>query len=357
MNNTVLSIIIPVYQAEAVIEQCISAIANQECTDELEVILINDGSTDYSWEKCKKIAEHYSWVRIYTHDNQGVSYTRNKGIQYANGKYIWFVDVDDIIIDGCLKKILPIIKQEDPDILFFGYKSKLKRKKLNEFDTFPGIKSGMRKKEEFLSEFWKLYSENLIHNVGTKIYRRKMVLDNHVLFADKVSICEDALFCVEALSNADNIYIFNDVFYCYNLECNINSLNSGYRHNYLAAVELLFAKLSEIVGEEEQAINYYYLASLKSVFLNEFRIRGNKYKRIKNLFQSISIDKIKEKTNDLKFGKDDKYFWNRFVSQDYQACYFYLLKIHIKNSFVKSNFYNICFDVFYSLYKLVFGRR
>lgn len=111
--SKLLSIIIPVYKVEAYVEECLRSCAEQEnvSPEDYEIILVNDGSPDNSWEICERLAEEFSQIRLFTQANAGVSVARNKGINEAQGDFIWFVDSDDWIEAGCLQRILPYLRQ------------------------------------------------------------------------------------------------------------------------------------------------------------------------------------------------------------------------------------------------------
>ena len=114
--DKLISIIIPVYNAKEYIKECAKSIVN-EITEQMEVIFIDDGSTDNSediYNKYKNIKD----VKIIKQRNHGVSYTRNKGIDEAAGKYIMFVDADDYLKKGWSKILLSNIEEEDEYIIF-----------------------------------------------------------------------------------------------------------------------------------------------------------------------------------------------------------------------------------------------
>ena len=91
-----ISVIVPIYNAEAYLNRCLDSIINQTYSD-LEIILINDGSTDNSLDICLEYASKDKRIVVYNQTNKGISKTRNKGIELATGDYIGFVDSDDII--------------------------------------------------------------------------------------------------------------------------------------------------------------------------------------------------------------------------------------------------------------------
>lgn len=123
-NNTILSIIIPFYNVEDYIERCLNSILTQNVSSELyEVIAINDGSKDGSLEIAERIAKEHSNIIVISQENKGQSAARNHGVRIAKGDYIWYVDSDDWIEDGCLTKILNIINGSEVELYTFGHKN------------------------------------------------------------------------------------------------------------------------------------------------------------------------------------------------------------------------------------------
>ena len=91
-----ISVIVPVYNVKNYLEKCLDSIINQTYKN-LEIILINDGSTDESLDICYMYEKKDKRIKVYNQENHGLSYTRNRGIELARGKYIGFVDSDDVI--------------------------------------------------------------------------------------------------------------------------------------------------------------------------------------------------------------------------------------------------------------------
>jgi len=108
-----LSIIIPVYNTERYIEQCLHSCLEQDLsTDEYEIIVINDGTRDDSMSIVEKIANANTNIRIISQENRGLSAARNRGLSIAQGKYVWFVDSDDWIEKNCLRFLLEKMEQD-----------------------------------------------------------------------------------------------------------------------------------------------------------------------------------------------------------------------------------------------------
>ena len=118
-GTPLITVIIPVYQAKQYIAKCVESI--QRCrTNNYEIILIDDGSTDGSGYLCNQISSHDTRIITLHQNNQGVSHARNRGIENARGKWIWFVDADDEVVPNALDILTDAIKDSDSDTILSG---------------------------------------------------------------------------------------------------------------------------------------------------------------------------------------------------------------------------------------------
>ena len=114
-----LSIIISIYNCEKYINECLQSVCEQNMK-EIQIICIDDCSQDDSLQKTRKFAQKYNFVEIYENEkNIGLGATRNRGIQYALGKYVMFLDADDYIEKNILDKVILYAEEENADILLF----------------------------------------------------------------------------------------------------------------------------------------------------------------------------------------------------------------------------------------------
>lgn len=123
MSSPLISVIVPVYNCEKYIDDCIQSIITQSYSP-LEIILINDGSTDESALICDKYSSEYSYIETIHKLNGGVSTARNVGLENANGEYVMFVDGDDMLESNAIETLLTTLKSTKADIaegLFLGY--------------------------------------------------------------------------------------------------------------------------------------------------------------------------------------------------------------------------------------------
>ena len=196
--NMIISIIIPVYNVELYIEECLSSILNQEFKD-LELLLINDGSTDSSLEICKRISLANSNVKLFSQKNNGTASARNKGINNANGDYIWFIDSDDIIRGDSLTLISDILKKTNRDLLFFNMST---FNVDNELKIEPNLKRNLIVKDTLIGE--NNISQFFNSSVCRYIYKRDFIIKNNLVF-DINQYYEDAYFNIKVFNKIKNI--------------------------------------------------------------------------------------------------------------------------------------------------------
>ena len=121
MNNPIVSIVIPVYNVENYLIQCLDSVVSQTY-EFLEIILVNDGSTDRSGEICNKYAENDKRIKVFHLDNSGSAEARNKGLDIATGKYVMFLDSDDYLEKDGIEKLLVLAETKALDMVCGRYK-------------------------------------------------------------------------------------------------------------------------------------------------------------------------------------------------------------------------------------------
>jgi glycosyltransferase involved in cell wall biosynthesis len=119
MVNIKLSVVIPVYNVEDYIEECINSVTNQNHND-IEIIVINDGSTDESWNIVMQLSEQKQNVKCFSYENSGLSVARNRGMSHAGGEFIMFLDSDDILLENSLLTIKNELEKTKVDCLYYS---------------------------------------------------------------------------------------------------------------------------------------------------------------------------------------------------------------------------------------------
>jgi glycosyltransferase involved in cell wall biosynthesis len=226
METGLISVIMPVYQAESWLEDSIRSVLNQTYK-KYELILVDDGSSDRSGLICDKMAELYQNIRVFHQENHGVSSARNLGLDNVAGDYILFLDCDDSIPEYTLELLAEKMSKEDVDIIYFTFCRCYLSGKRNR--VVIDLQEGSFGGEEIKETFIKFFDSNIAHNIGTKLYRREVLED--VRFDENASIYEDVRFCLAAMKKAQKIYYLDKCLYNYEYK-NENSLVTIYKENY-----------------------------------------------------------------------------------------------------------------------------
>lgn len=197
--SELVSVIVPVHNGEAYLENCIESILAQ-AYEELEILVINDGSVDATANICKRLSEQHTCLRVITLPDLGVSAARNSGLEQAQGAYIMFVDADDRLRPGVLKGLHDILTATNADMAgcgFAAWETEKEWERLRQ-EEMPRNLTGEQAVTTYDN---KRYLEEGILRGNTrcwsKLYRRNLI--GQMRFREGVSIGEDMLFLVELL--------------------------------------------------------------------------------------------------------------------------------------------------------------
>lgn len=199
-----LSIIIPVYNAEAHIRQCLDSILAQKFKD-YELLLINDGSTDNSGNICNEYAEKDNRVKVYHQKNFGVSTARNKGLENSNGEWITFVDSDDYI---GVDYFVDIEKHENADWILLN----IEREINNQLDLFLNFDNSYIPVNSFIDTY-SLYPD--FPSPWGRFFKSQIIKRNNIRFNNELKFGEDAVFNLNYLQFCKIIYTSNSSSYVY----------------------------------------------------------------------------------------------------------------------------------------------
>lgn len=198
-KDMLLSIIIPVYNAEKVIGRCIDSIVN-EVHNNTEVVIVDDGSTDNSYEVCKGYESQYDFIRIIHKENEGVSVARNVGIENSRGKYIFFLDADDWLEKGWSKAISKFLS-EDWDMVAFAYRIVYPNPQKN-YTVSPYETGSLSKKDVYRT----LASTTYMNFCWGKLLSNQFIKNNNIKFPVGKKIGEDVDFQIDILEGNGKMY-------------------------------------------------------------------------------------------------------------------------------------------------------
>lgn len=278
-----ISVIIPVYNCGDNIEFCVNSIINQTFSN-IEIIIINDGSTDATHEKCLNLSSRDCRIRYYFQENQGLSATRNFGLSVANSDYICFVDGDDYLDKNALEFMYDKALKTNCDILICGYH-------LQKRFHFKDIKcENLNINSHNLNEYLPFLKDNhLIDPVWNKLYKKSFI-ENCGVLMPKGEIFEDTYFNLSLLENSPEITVCNDCFYYY--LTNFGSITRRYNPEKLVTLKDRAALLKRVSNGIDSYCDYYYIKSVFSAFIDLF-IAKNSKEILKEISKEIETEEFK----------------------------------------------------------------
>ena len=224
-SNPVVSIVIPVYNAERFLWACIDSVQAQTFKD-WEVILVDDGSTDKSAAICDRIERNDARFKVIHQENGGVSRARNAGLDAANGRYLMFVDADDMLYPDCIKKLLDTMEEYTPDLVLCGYERfRADWKQQYIFARYSVVL--MKSLPEYLLTFTEARVNLFGVSIWGKLYRMDIIQKNGIRFDPEITYEEDCDFNVRYYEHIGPVAAVTDVLYRYRQSD--TSLSKAYR--------------------------------------------------------------------------------------------------------------------------------
>lgn len=270
-----LSVIVPVYNVEAYVEECLDSLAKQTCKD-MEVLVVDDGSTDGSSEICKKFAEsneHFSYIRK---ENGGLMSAWVTGVNMAVGEYVGFVDSDDRVDPSMYEQMLICAREKNADIVMCDHRRIFPdkivpvgpKKELNAY--YAEEEMGFIKEHAFSS----LFDFNISNERWNKLYRRTLLLENLVYCKDLSRFHEAKYITPACLFSAKSFAYVAKPFY--DLRVRAGSNSSVVKPDLVKWTEHLYATQKQMLADKKQEA---YLPCLEKSKIDYFRIVFNRCSR------------------------------------------------------------------------------
>ena len=229
MRTAKFSIIIPIYNAEKYVEECVISVLNQTYKN-IEVILINDGSTDRSHAIALELASLDSRVTLYNTPNSGVSAARNTGLSKAGGAYVVYIDADDYLVDTNVLEELDIATSLDCDLIMYDIATHdLPSNDLPE----PRVYAGREQIDQLLPV---LVDKEYINSPCNKAYKRELIDKHHIRFNEQIRVGEDLLFNIDYFRHCNTMYYLRKQLYFYRSN-DVSATNKYQANKYF---ELMF---------------------------------------------------------------------------------------------------------------------
>ncbi|ERL44698.1 group 2 family Glycosyl transferase [Lactiplantibacillus paraplantarum] len=217
-----ISIVIPFYNAGDVLKNCIESVTTQIGVS-WELILVDDGSTDESSKIATDFSRKYENIQVFRQANQGVSVARNRGISLSKGKYIYFLDSDDVIKRNALQNMIrDVVTDKYPDLIIFGYEMINVNRIITKQIPKKRVLSGCTFRTDILS----IENEVDLNSIWNKCYRLEFLKEIFVDFPEGVRIGEDAVFNYSVFRKVNIVSLLPDVLYQYTMERQGSAMNS-----------------------------------------------------------------------------------------------------------------------------------
>ena len=207
-----VSVIVPVYNAEETIKRCVDSLLNQSYK-EIQIVLVDDGSKDRSLPLCEKFAKEDTRVLVVKKENGGVSSARNYGIEQSRGKYIMFLDSDDWFEESMVEHYVRLMREHDASVVIGGLQGTYADNPESFIKSLPVY----GKKDTAL---WNVIcdSSEMFGYIGGKLFRKDIVDTALIRFNEKMYAQEDLDFCLSYYAEIDTFYLTDYVGYCYYYE-------------------------------------------------------------------------------------------------------------------------------------------
>lgn len=290
LKDKLVSIIVPVYNIDTYIASCLNSILNQTYKN-IEVIIINDGSTDKTSSICKKYALNDSRIILINQDNAGVSMARNRGLSLAKGEYLTFIDGDDYVYETYIEKLIVNAIDNLADISVLSYLEKWQKKDIQYGGTGNII---VYNNQEALEDF--LTEKNIKQSICCKLYKKE-IYEAH-RFRTDMKVAEDKYYNLETFM-ASNVICYEDSCeYVYRMRTG-SAVKGSFSFKNIDAVNIMEQAKDRVLKTyptlKKEAEKMYYIECfnvLKSYAVCNYKMEYEEY--IKNYVSSIKHANFKE---------------------------------------------------------------
>lgn len=280
MEKKLVSIIVPAYNVDEYLEECVQSLLCQTYTN-YEIVIIDDGSTDNTYTIGKCLASHSAKIKFFHQKNQGVSIARNIGMQKAKGEYYIFVDADDVVMPKYVNILVSCVEKADMGIIGFTSKREELATEVNKDITF---NSEFNIIEEILC------GTNYDGYLWNKIFQKAIIEKYDLKFKSKITVWEDLLFVLEYLKHCNQIAILDEKLYYYRYRegSAVNNFRiDKYRSKYEVMEEIKRKKIAS-TNQSKKRTSFLYFETLFS-YLNQSLISKNASNELNEILAKVDM--------------------------------------------------------------------
>lgn len=254
-----VSVVVPVYNVEAYLRRCVDSILAQTMKG-MEIILVDDGSTDGSGAICDEYGNEYEQIRVHHKANGGLTSAWKVGVNLASGKYVGFVDSDDWIDPDMYERMLELALREDADVTVCGLIFDFEDARIPKREEISNFGKEVYDRKELEALFPTLINDGCFFGRTlqparvTKLFRRELILQNMKYCEERVSLGEDMQITFPVLLDAQKLCVVRN-FYPYHYWINNKSITGKYDSGYMEKVKLLVKRL-RIISREKNVYDF-----------------------------------------------------------------------------------------------------
>lgn len=326
-----VSVIIPVYNTDKYLKQCVDSVLNQTFKD-FELILVNDGSVDGSAKICDFYSKQDQRVKVIHQKNAGQTKARQAGLKISTGEYILFVDSDDWIDNNLLELTCNSAKKEKADIVTFNIYFEYGDRRVKIKQPVP---SGIFDKEGLINNIYSkmIYSGRFFYygiqaSMANKLFKRLIVMPNVMGLSSGIKIGEDGVTTYSSFLDASKVVVLGDRYLYHNRNDNV-SITRSYCEGQFDSALLLTKTLYEMNKQKNiydltDQINYYLMYHVHSIFIEEFLYRHkrgfvSRFKYLRKIAQNNLVQEVCRKMPLTDMVHEPKLFFEFLKSGRYNA--------------------------------------
>lgn len=327
-NNPKLSIIVPIYNAEKYIDNCMRSIYAQSFSD-YEIILVNDGSADNSAAICREYQKKDSRVTYIEKENGGAGSARNAGMDAARGEYLAFPDVDDSFEPEMYAELYALAESGDYDVVFSGvkYYTQLDDGSLS-YSRTQNIKAlTYTDRKQCRDNIMEFFPTTTIFDVPwNKLYKRSIVTENHIRFTD-IRRCQDAVFNIDFFNCIDSAASLDKAYYHY-MENTVADVQRKFPKNYIDITVFYYTHLIDTLsrwGVYEGDIKRHYDTSFVVSVYGAMKLFDNplwglsKEEQKRYVIDILNREDIGKRLTDASVRKDAAEMYTIIKNKDYNS--------------------------------------
>lgn len=280
--NPLVSVIVPVYNVEKYLDRCVKSILGQTYKN-IEIILIDDGSTDMSGELCEKYASEDKRIKVIHKENKGLVSARKTGVNAATGTYVAYVDSDDWIDKTMYEELVKEIVQHNADIVTSGLYREYHESTVVEFDHLP---EGIYERELIENKIFpeliftgNFFESGINIHLYNKLYKRELVRRNQLNVDSQIRVGDDAALVYPCIMDANKIVITHKSFYHYCIRQN-SVMSTGYKneisgykkiYNVIKKKIVISSKCEDILNNQLNFLMIYLLLLKEPQYIIQVR--------------------------------------------------------------------------------------